>query len=119
MPAGGEDQARRFYGEALGLEEVPTPVDLDRMRLVWFRVGSEQDGDELHCFTETGAHPNTPAQHLCFQVDDLEAARQRLIECGVTIEPTTEIDNRPRFNVRDPFGNLIEITQIVGKYRTA
>lgn len=28
MMAGQEDQARRFYGDALGLTEVPKPTDL-------------------------------------------------------------------------------------------
>lgn len=119
MPPGGEAQARQFYGEALGLEEVKPPIDLASLRLVWFRIGGEGDGDELHCFTETGPHPNTPAQHLCFEVDDLEATRQRLTEHGVAIEPTIDIHNRPRFFVHDPFGNSIELVQILGQYRTA
>lgn len=28
MPAGGEDLARRFYGDVLGLEDVPKPTAL-------------------------------------------------------------------------------------------
>lgn len=119
MPPGSEERARRFYGEALGLPEVTPPADLASLRLVWFRIGGEGDGDELHCFTETGPFPNTPAQHLCFEVNDLEATRQRLVDHGVAIEPTIEIHNRPRFFIQDPFGNSIEIVQILGQYRTA
>lgn len=119
MPPGSEERARQFYGEALGLPEVTPPADLASLRLVWFRIGGEGDGDELHCFTETGPYPNTPAQHLCFEVADLEATRQQLADHGVAIEPTIEIHNRPRFFVHDPFGNSIEIVQILGKYRTA
>ena len=119
MPPGAEAQARQFYGGALGLEEVTPPVDLDRLQLVWFRIGGEGEGDELHCFTEPGMHPNTDAQHLCFEVEDLEATRKRLSEHGVDIEPTIEIRNRPRFFVHDPFGNRIELVQILGRYPTA
>lgn len=119
MPPGGEARARQFYGEALGLEEVKPPVDLSSLRLVWFRIGGEGDGDELHCFTETGPHPNTPAQHLCFEVEDLGVMQRRLAKHGITIEPTIEIHNRPRFFVHDPFGNSIELVQILGQYRTA
>ncbi len=121
MPPGSESdqKARAFDGEALGLAEVPPPIDLAPRQLVWFSVGGPETGDELHCFAEAGPHPNTPSQHLCFEVDDLEATRQRLTEHGVKIESTTDIHNRPRFNITDPFGNLIEITQIVGEYRTA
>jgi catechol 2,3-dioxygenase-like lactoylglutathione lyase family enzyme len=121
MPPGSEsdEKARAFYGEALGLEEVPPPIDLAPRQLVWFRVGGPETGDELHCFADPGGQPNTPSQHLCFEVDDLEATRQRLADHGVKIESTTDIFNRPRFNIKDPFGNLIEITQIVGEYRPA
>ncbi|MDQ3693659.1 MAG: VOC family protein [Chloroflexota bacterium] len=117
MPPGREVDARQFYGSALGLEEVAPPEELSRLRLIWFRVG-EADV-ELHCFTEEGLRPNTPAQHLCFQVDDLDAVRERLVQHGVSIEPTIEIHHRPRFFIRDPFGNSIEIVQILGPYRMA
>lgn len=119
MPPGSEERARQFYGQALGLPEVVPPADLASLRLIWFRIGGDGDGDELHCFTETGPHPNTPAQHLCFEVTDLKAMRQRLVEHGVAIEPTIDIHNRPRFFIQDPFGNSIEIVQILGQYRTA
>lgn len=117
MPPGGDAAARAFYAEALGLEEVTPPAELSSLRLVWFQVGN--GGDELHCFTEEGLHPNTPAQHLCFQVEDLAAIRERLVQHGVNIEATIPIHNRPRFFVHDPFGNSIEITQIQGPYQAA
>ena len=120
MPPGGGEQARTFYGKALGLPEVKPPADLRSLNLVWFRIGDtgeeESSGDELHCFTEPGLHPNTPAQHLCFQVGDLAQARARLEENGIAIEETIAIGNRPRFFVHDPFGNLIEIVEITGPY---
>lgn len=114
MPAGGQAAARRFYGQALGLEEVTPPAELRHLSLVWFRTGDE--GHEVHCFAEERLGPNSPAQHLCLQVDDLTAFRERLVEYEVAIEETTAIHNRPRFFVRDPFGNLVELTQILGAY---
>ncbi len=114
MPPDGQAEARRFYGAALGLEEVSPPADLRHLSLVWFRVGD--DGHEVHCFAEERLGPNSPTQHLCLQVDALPAFRQRMIEHDVAIEETTAIHNRPRFFVRDPFGNLVELTQILGDY---
>lgn len=113
MPPGGAAEARRFYAEALALREVPPPSDLGHLSLVWFDTG---DGHEIHCFTDERLGPSTPAQHLCLQVDDLAAFRARLEAHGLEIEETTPIRNRPRFNLRDPFGNLIEITEIQGAY---
>ena len=113
MPSGGMQRAREFYGDGLGLEEKPVPAVLNPEEIVWFRLG---DGDqELHVFTEPGG-VRSVGQHLCIQVDDADAWREGLTGKGVAIEETDAIVNRPRFFVRDPFGNRIEITQITGEY---
>lgn len=116
MPAGGHEAARRFYGDALGMEEVAPPSTLPAGSVVWFRAGA--DGQEVHVYVEAGGgpNPNTSSQHLCLQVEDLAAIRERLEGRGVTVEETVPIVNRPRGFVRDPFGNLIELTQITGEY---
>jgi catechol 2,3-dioxygenase-like lactoylglutathione lyase family enzyme len=114
MPPDGHHAARQFYGAALGMEEVPAPATLDRRRLVWFRAGD--DGHEVHVFVEDRLGANSTAQHLCLQVDDIEEFRRRLGDRGIAIEETQAIPHRPRFFVRDPFGNLIELTQIEGDY---
>jgi catechol 2,3-dioxygenase-like lactoylglutathione lyase family enzyme len=114
MPQGGQDRARAFFGGALGMAEVLPPVTLDRANLVWFKAGD--DGHEIHLFVDAQADPRSNAQHLCLQVDDLEAYRSQLSAQGIAIEETQPIKNRPRFFVHDPFNNLIEITQITGQY---
>lgn len=111
MPAGGNAQARAFYGDQLGLEEKNVPDSLDANMLVWFRLGD----DELHVFTEEG-ESKSPGQHLCIQVDDLRAWRKTLSDKGVNIEETERIVNRPRFFIKDPFENRIEITQVLADY---
>ncbi len=114
IPAGGQNAARSFFGDALAMTEVRPPSSLDVPNLVWFKAG--EDGHEVHCFVDPDMHRKSSAQHLCLQVDDLGAFRARLGTHGVVVEETTPIHNRPRFFVRDPFGNLIELTQITGDY---
>jgi catechol 2,3-dioxygenase-like lactoylglutathione lyase family enzyme len=114
MPTGGQEAARTFFGGALGMTEVKPPSTLDHMKLVWFKAGP--DGHEIHLFTDPEMNRKSTAQHICLQVDDIEAYRTRLAEQGVPIEETVAIPNRPRFFVRDPFNNQIEITQITGDY---
>lgn len=116
MPEGGNEEARAFYGGKLGLQEKPVPSSLSVDELVWFRLGD--DGGELHVFTESG-ESKSPGQHLCMQVDDIQAWRDDLTSNGVDIEETQSIVNRPRFFIRDPFGNRIEITQVLGDYNDA
>jgi catechol 2,3-dioxygenase-like lactoylglutathione lyase family enzyme len=110
----GAEEARRFYGHVLGLTEIVPPRELRAGSLVWFRVGT--DGQELHCFVDERARPADSGQHLCLQVGDLAACRERLGTHGVQVEEAEAIRNRPRCFVRDPFGNLIELTQIDGPY---
>ena len=114
MPANGHDEARRFYGHALGMTEVPPPSDLQNLSLIWFLAGD--GGQEIHCFAVDDLGPNPTGQHVCLQVDDLPVFLDQLDERGVTIEETQVIRNRPRCFVHDPFGNRVEITQIMGAY---
>lgn len=111
-PCGSADEARRFYGDILGLEEIVVPATLAHLDLVWYRVGD----DELHLFGDD-RDVGHPAQHFCLQVDDVEALRRHLTAAGVAIGEEPEIPNRPRFTVHDPFGNLIEATTILEVYR--
>ncbi|MCC6792920.1 MAG: VOC family protein [Thermomicrobiales bacterium] len=114
MPSDGRDAARAFFGGALGMTEVLPPSTLERNRLVWFQAGP--DGHEVHLFADDEMARKSNAQHLCLQVDDVEAYRARMAEHGVAVEETQAIHTRPRFFVRDPFNNLIELTQITGDY---
>jgi catechol 2,3-dioxygenase-like lactoylglutathione lyase family enzyme len=114
MPPDGHERARAFFGDALAMEEIAPPTGLNPGGLVWFRAGP--DGQEVHCFVDERPEPRSNKQHLCLQVDDIEAYRARLAARGVPIEETDAIVNRPRFFVTDPFGNLIELTQITGDY---
>ena len=117
MPIDGNDDARAFYGNILGLPEIVPPSTLNRERLVWFKLG--EDGDELHMFADEAVGPNSPRQHLCLQVDDVKAFQQQVESAGVEILGEPEIHNRPRFSLRDPFQNRMEITQITGDYTDA
>jgi catechol 2,3-dioxygenase-like lactoylglutathione lyase family enzyme len=117
MPADGHDTARAFYAGAIGMKEVPPPTGLNPGRLVWFLAGD--GGDEIHLFVDEEMAAKSAAQHLCLQVDDAAAMKERLIAHGVEIKetgPNDAIVNRPRFFVRDPFGNLVEIVQVDGPY---
>lgn len=112
MPADGAERARSFYGEALGMTEKTPPSTLSNV--VWFAAGS--DGHEVHCFVDPNFELEASQQHLCLQVNDIEALRTHLTQKAVPMEQTLTIKNRPRFFVRDPFQNLIELTQITGDY---
>ena len=114
FPDGRQDEVRAFYGEILGLREVAVPRTLVDRGLVWFSAGGNDL--ELHFFP--GAPDPEHPRHLCLEVDDLGAARERLAAAGFRPHDTIPIPGRPRFLCRDPFGNLIEFTTIVHDYRS-
>jgi catechol 2,3-dioxygenase-like lactoylglutathione lyase family enzyme len=108
IDADGADEARAFYGGLLGLAEKPVPPKLDPAALVWFDLGGDL---ELHLM-QTGDEP-PPNAHFCIAVaDGLEDLRVRIEAAGLETKTPTEIVGRPRFMCRDPFGNLLELTQL-------
>ena len=109
-PSGEETavSARNFYGELLGLPEIPVPDSLAGRGLIWFQLGAT----EIHIFVED-FEGGAKGSHFCIAVVDYQAVRQKLEGAGVFVRDTTPIPGRPRFFTRDPFGNSIEISTIL------
>ncbi|MEH7464733.1 glyoxalase [Bacillus thuringiensis] len=80
-PEGCEEKARTFYGDILGLEEIPKPAELRKRGGCWFLCGSQEIhiGVEQNFSSAKKAHPARP---------------------DVT-----------RFYALDPFGNRIEFME--------
>jgi catechol 2,3-dioxygenase-like lactoylglutathione lyase family enzyme len=114
-PRGGEDAARRFYGEGLGLTEVGKPAALAGRGGVWFR-SVEPDGTvsaELHVGVE---EPFAPARkaHPAFLLADeatLEHVARRLEGLGYVVD-RSERETFPgyrRVHTGDSHGNRVEL----------
>jgi catechol 2,3-dioxygenase-like lactoylglutathione lyase family enzyme len=108
-PTGCEAEARRFYGELLGLEEIDKPEGLAGRGGCWFRVGEH----ELHVGVASDHRPAVKA-HPGLRVASaglLEALAERLARAGspVVWAAETEIPGRRRFHASDPWGNRIEL----------
>ncbi len=111
-PPGSEDLTRAFYGDLLRLTEIPAPNSISEMEVIWFKLGEDA---ELHCFREEPL--NDPSiRHFCLVADDLKSMRRKLSDAGYAPYDVEAIPGRPRFFCRDPFGNIIEFTTIVGDY---
>lgn len=98
---------KHFYGAVLGLTQVPKPAT-SRQSGAWYQIGSNQ----LHLSVETTENGARGSGHVCFAISDLAEAEQKFHEAGVEIITDPEPNpNSPRFFVRDPGGNLLEIAQ--------
>jgi catechol 2,3-dioxygenase-like lactoylglutathione lyase family enzyme len=107
VPVDGAERARAFYGGVLGLEERPVLPKLDPAGFVWYRAGGDL---ELHLMLVD--EPASLKPHFCLAVDDLDGLRARIEAAGVETFEATELVGRPRFTVRDPFGNLVELAHL-------
>ena len=101
------DAQRRFYGEILGLEEVDAGDD-------W--VQFDMGGLNLFELLRRSDEPQYDRRRFQpgFAVEDVHAARGRLIERGA--EPITPIEGGPAAGgywcyFRDPEGNVFEVSQ--------
>jgi catechol 2,3-dioxygenase-like lactoylglutathione lyase family enzyme len=105
-PAGSEDAARRFYGELLGMPELPKPAALRARGGVWFACGAHQ----LHVGI---AEPFAPAAKahpaLAVAAGDLDRLAERLAEAGSPVQWDDAIPGTRRFYTADPWGNRIEL----------
>jgi catechol 2,3-dioxygenase-like lactoylglutathione lyase family enzyme len=111
---GGEDAARRFYADGLGLTEVDKPATLRGRGGAWFR-GYDVRGAvsaEVHVGVE---EPFTPARkaHPAFVVEDLYAVAGSLAAAGFQVDERERdtLAGFRRFHTHDGAGNRVEVLQ--------
>ena len=107
IPKGAESEARKFYGEFLGLKEIPKPESLQGRGGFWL----ELNGFPIHVGTEDEFDRTKTKAHLAYLVDDLESWREKLEAKGLKILEGVPIPNYNRFEFRDPFGNRVEFLE--------
>ncbi len=114
-PAGGEDAARRFWVEGLGLTEVAKPAALAGRGGAWFRsyADSGEVAAEVHVGVEDSFAPARKAHPalLLDGVADLEATADRLARLGFEIDWTERhtFPGHQRCHTRDAHGNRVEL----------
>lgn len=114
-PPGGEDDARRFYAEGLGMTEVAKPAALAGRGGAWFRAydASGATSAEIHVGVEDPFHP-APKAHPALVVadaDTLDALAGRLTAAGFEVD-TSERETFAeylRFHAFDGAGNRVEV----------
>ena len=112
-PPACEAEARRFYGELLGLREVPKPEGVRASGGVWFAIGDA--GQELHIGVEQQFAPATKAHPgLLVAGADYAALLRRLSAAGVATTPDARIAGVERCFLSDPFGNRLELRSDAG-----
>lgn len=106
IPAGGEDEARHFFGDLLGLLEIPKPREMQGRGGCWFELGDHQ----LHL----GVDPDFRAArkaHVALRIGDLAGLERTLADEGYDVIAEAPLGGRRRLFSSDPFGNRIEFLE--------
>jgi catechol 2,3-dioxygenase-like lactoylglutathione lyase family enzyme len=106
-PPACEAQARRFYGELLGLPEVEKPAALRARGGVWFALNG---GAQLHVGVDADFRPARKA-HPALRLDApaLDELAQRLDAAGAPVRWDEELPHVRRLFTDDPWGNRLEL----------
>jgi catechol 2,3-dioxygenase-like lactoylglutathione lyase family enzyme len=107
VPIGALDAALVFYTEVLQLPRIEKPANLRARGGFWLQVGAQQ----VHVNEEDGIPREKSRAHVAYEVTDLEAWRARLGDAGVVVLGGEPIPGYLRVELRDPFGNRIELIE--------
>jgi catechol 2,3-dioxygenase-like lactoylglutathione lyase family enzyme len=106
IPPGGEDLARQYYGEILGMTELQKPPALAARGGCWFR----RDGLEVHLGVEKEFRAAAKA-HPAILVQDLDALAKRLKAAGADVEWDDGFPGYRRIYSHDLHGNRLELME--------
>lgn len=107
IPKGAETEAKEFYCEFLGLNEVAKPESLQGRGGFWLEIGEFQ----VHVGMEDDFDRSKTKAHLAYEVENLALWREKLETRGVKILEGIPIPHYNRFEFRDPFGNRVEFLE--------
>jgi predicted enzyme related to lactoylglutathione lyase len=93
IEVGNLEQALDFYGKLFTFELRSREPGMAFIDL----------GDQFLALQETPDPSPTGGRHFGLVVEDKEAARERIVDAGIEVEPG------PFLDFRDPWGNLVEI----------
>ena len=100
-------EAHRFYVDIIGLKQIERPDHRFSTPGYWFDIGDIQ----LHI----GVEPQKPrsVRHIAFEIKNVDEALKFFKEHNVEIVQEPMIPGRQRFAFIDPFGNRMELLQMV------
>ena len=97
-------RALRFWEDILGIKQIPSQVESDR--ILWLQL---PDGTMVHLIENVDGI-SIPSHHTAFEVDDIDGLWNDIRSKGIeTTEITTRKDGQREFKLDDSEGNRIEI----------
>lgn len=107
VPPNRLEEAKDFYSKVIGLELIERPDHLFSSPGYWFNIGNVQ----LHVGVEEPLPRSM--RHTALEITDVDTALNYLQDNGIEILDEPVIPGRKRFAFIDPFGNRMELLQIL------
>ena len=107
VPTERLEEAKQFYTNIIGLQQIERPNHLFSTSGYWFNIGDIQ----LHIGVEPALAQSI--RHTAIEVRDIAHAREHLDKYHVEIVEEPVIPGRLRFAFIDPFGNRMELLQMI------
>ena len=105
LAVGSLEEARRFYGERLGL---PVKFEFPQAGILAFRLGPEEPALILRETAGIAPAPPRATPRVWLEVADARAAAASLAEAGIEpIGPAKEMRTGYYVEIADPWGNVI------------
>ena len=104
IPKDGEQAAKEFYCDILGLIETQKPESLQGRGGFWLQL----DGSQIHVSIEEGVERLKTKAHVAIEVSNIQEIKQRIVNYGLNPVDGIPIPGYNRFEFRDPFGNRME-----------
>lgn len=92
----------------LGLQEIEKPENRKKNGGFWLQVGATQ----VHIGAEDGVDRLLTRAHVAYRVSDLKLWRKKFAEREIEIIESPPFPNAEAFELRDPFGNRVELIQL-------
>jgi catechol 2,3-dioxygenase-like lactoylglutathione lyase family enzyme len=105
IPAGFEDDARRFYTDILGFPEIEKPKVLKPNGGLWYKMGES----EMHIGIEPEIYPSK--RHPAFEVEDIAGVRKFLEANNISYQEEKPLPGQQRISFLDPWKNKIELLE--------
>lgn len=104
------EKSEYFYSHILGLSKVDRVLKYPG---IWYQIGDYQ----IHLILDTTWQQNLQNEekwgrnpHIAFATDNFKSIEEHLINCGYIFQ--TSASGRAALFVKDPDGNVIEISQV-------
>lgn len=107
IPVGEEQRGREFYCGILGLNEIEMPERMKKAGGFWVEIADMQ----IHIGTEDLIAKSK--RHPAFEVKDIDAVKQYLLENNVRIIEQQCANDYRRFSFFDYWDNRIELMEKV------